>query len=1138
MGSSRFSILTPNCLRVEWAPDGRFVDEPSLFATARAGLSVPPPARCTVPDSAAEPVRLTGERLIIDYRPDGLPPHAARGGRGPALTVRLRESERASRDGYAPVEWSPGLVDDRNLGGAVESLDNRRGPDPGSTLAVGILSRRGWGLADDSSGHLLVDDWVACRDWLGYAKSGPDGSARIDWYLFMYGEDYGAALRSLALVSGPVPLPRRSALGSWFSRYWPYTSAEYREILRDYERYGFPLDMMVLDMDWHSASTDGRWTGWSWNRRLLPDAEALLSDLHAEGLKVSLNLHPAEGVGPGEERYDAFMRRLGADPGTRDRIEFDAGNKAYMRAIFDEMLAPLEAPEGDAGASAAPTTRAQGVDFWWLDWQQERFVRSVPGLTNLAWLNRLFFEHSRAGTPTQGRAEGWMLDQGVSRRRGLNFSRFAGLGDHRHPIHFSGDAHTGWEMLAYQVAFSLASAGSGCFFWSHDIGGHFGPRNDEALTRWIQFGALSAALRLHSARQQDLDRRPWLLAEPFRAAAKRAFDLRAVLFPSIYTAAWRSSQGAEPLLRPMWWDYPGCESAYTCPHQYMLGDDVLVAPVVSPGEGPDFVATRAVWFPPPNSADEDASAGAQSWFNLTTGEHVVVPAASPDGRYAWIGAAIDEIPVIARAGPPLFLQPATARMSGVAAEPTLIVRLFPPATVGPNPGPRRFERILYEDDGESDGYRRGEHGTTRVVATWTPTPGRSWRLHLEVAGTVGAYAEQPPRRRIVIEIGAAPERTDLGLRDMRESVTFEASVPMDAAADDERGARRRLEREMRRTRDSDDGARPRIPTLAGSAPRVEELERRAARLRAVDGIGVASVDPGPCAAPATGAARTLLIHPYAKPGETATVQIVDVLGRTESLMSEQTVEFTGAAQGGTEGDGPIGRGFVEIALPGDPWRALKLPPVGLVARRVAVVRTRDARGEAATFAQELLRAQRPVTLWLVHGPFSWDWRRPVTEQRAGPEPGSHEAAAWRGRDGHPVAPRVSVRGPAWACDLRRTLTNPGEVGASGLAYARALLVSAVRQPARIRIELPDKGEAWLNGRKVLTQDGAGAPIAWNPVVECELEAGENTMLVKCADGWGQWGFNVFVECESALAEVDQSGHGAEGMIEATGPRAG
>ena len=108
-------------------------------------------------------------------------------------------------------------------------------------------------------------------------------------------------------------------------------------------------------------------------------------------------------------------------------------------------------------------------------------------------------------------------------------------------------------------------------------------RIEEATVRWVQFGALSAALRLHSTRSADLDRRPWTYGPLAEKAMRKAFHFRSELFPYLYSSVWQSHTESVPLTRPMYLDYPGDEASYQASEQYMLGDAILVAPVVSPG---------------------------------------------------------------------------------------------------------------------------------------------------------------------------------------------------------------------------------------------------------------------------------------------------------------------------------------------------------------------------------------------------------------------------------------------------------------------------------------------------------------------------------------------------------------------------
>jgi alpha-glucosidase (family GH31 glycosyl hydrolase) len=106
------------------------------------------------------------------------------------------------------------------------------------------------------------------------------------------------------------------------------------------------------------------------------------------------------------------------------------------------------------------------------------------------------------------------------------YSRWGGLGNHRYPIGFSGDAHTTWESLAFQPYFTATAANVGYGWWSHDIGGHFGPADPELYARWVQFGAVSPCLRLHSTKDPLAERRPWAFPAEVFQAAKSAMQFR------------------------------------------------------------------------------------------------------------------------------------------------------------------------------------------------------------------------------------------------------------------------------------------------------------------------------------------------------------------------------------------------------------------------------------------------------------------------------------------------------------------------------------------------------------------------------------------------------------------------------------
>ncbi len=170
-------------------------------------------------------------------------------------------------------------------------------------------------------------------------------------------------------VAGRIPLPPRFAFGAWWSRYWAYSDQELDDLVRGFRENDVPLDVLVIDMDWHlndvqlkemhQTDQSGHglgWSGYTWNPLLFPDPGAFLKNIHEEGLKATLNLHPASGVQPWEAAYPAMAKAMGIDPSTQKYVPFDITNKKFAINYMDLLHHPLE---------------KQGIDFWWLDWQQE-----------------------------------------------------------------------------------------------------------------------------------------------------------------------------------------------------------------------------------------------------------------------------------------------------------------------------------------------------------------------------------------------------------------------------------------------------------------------------------------------------------------------------------------------------------------------------------------------------------------------------------------------------------------------------------------------------------------------------------------------------------------------------------------------
>ena len=545
-GENRLTLITPTLFRLEFAHDGKFIDDPTYFAYDRGSLL--PASEFRVRELGGNRYEITTSALRIVYEHDGFP----FGLHNFAAYYKLNGKEK---------KFTNRCIFRNNLGGPVETLDRVTGEIP---MQNGLLSRDGWYVIDDERSDLLVDGWLCPRDTKSHVQ---------DQYCFVYGNDYKAALADLGAISGRVPMTRKYIHGVWYCRYWDYTSEEFLSIIDGYEENDFPLDNLVFDMGWHTYDArigtghagSRSWTGYTWERKRIPDPGALIAEVHRRGVTVSLNDHPHDGIRPHEEMYAAFMADMGADPA--HPLLFDLGDRKYMETFFKH---------------AHHASEDMGADFWWLDWQQNYLYPEVRGYrsTSLQWINELYYRQTER--------------KGL---RGAGYSRWAGWGDHRHPIQFSGDAQANWEMLAFEVKLTAASGNAGCYYWAHDIGGFRGDPNPELTVRWTQFGALSAALRVHSTKDARLDRRPWISGERETAAMRRMYHMRSELMPYIYSSVWQTHSTMVPLNRPMYIDYGSDERAYENEQEFLFGDILLAAPIASPGEGADKTASQKVWFP-------------------------------------------------------------------------------------------------------------------------------------------------------------------------------------------------------------------------------------------------------------------------------------------------------------------------------------------------------------------------------------------------------------------------------------------------------------------------------------------------------------------------------------------------------------
>lgn len=631
------SVLSDGILRIACLPEGQEDVEPT-FAVKEPGQFRPVSVR-----RQGKWFRCQAEDVRVSFVQDGKPFSAANllveWGTTKQSGTPLRISNAQNNRGHGVRSWRPGMLDEENLGGPFQSLD----------LVHEAVSAEGTVAYDPMKGFdshvcspamlieqireairanpdIPIDDEPWFREWRNYLAGKPpeilkewpkqvrdcvqrirkfppgllsrsgltvllDDSLPWDpkesWvpgeqprtstvlYVVRYGSDYKKAVGLLTKLLGPIPEAPDWVLGVWFSCYREMGERDYAKEKAEFDRHGLPLDVVVVDTDWHKLF----WHGFDWNKKLFPNPERFAKWLRANGIRAAFNVHPTF-IPENDTRLPEFLKRTGvprniltmetAPPPPR----FFAGCQRLN--LFDKKQAMAY-----FGIFHKPIER-QGCDIWWIDGV---LVHPTTGRDATPWLNEMYatYTNRRPGMP-----------------QGLVLSRAHGLGAHRSTLLFTGDTHSQWAVLAQEAEMVAKSANSLMAYVSHDIGAFFGgspdwKKNqppDDLYTRWVQFGCLGPMMRPHS---DHGIREPWKFGKRAFEIMRTFFLLRKALQPYFVQLSKEAHRTGVSLCRPMYYEFPEDEEAYSARWQYMLGSAMLVAPVVTEDGFVTMWIPKGVW---------------------------------------------------------------------------------------------------------------------------------------------------------------------------------------------------------------------------------------------------------------------------------------------------------------------------------------------------------------------------------------------------------------------------------------------------------------------------------------------------------------------------------------------------------------
>lgn len=712
----RVAALTDDILRVRVARDGRFPEDASWAVPAemRARHVTVTPAADGFATRTLR-VRLTGGKLVVEdlagkvISADAIDP-VQLDGRGFTLRKAMPQSEHyfglgdktggLDRRGKSFVDWN------------TDAFGFSSSDDP---IYKSIPFFIGVGGQGGSYGILLDNSW---RTWFDFghreegvlAFGGPDGP--IDYYL-INGPSTAEVVRRYTDLTGKAPLTPRWALGYQQSRYSYMSADELRGVAERLRSDRVPTDVLWLDIDFQDRNRP-----FTVNQQTFPDLKGLIRDMGKDGFKVVTitDLHVAAVPGEGYAPYDS---------GT-------AGNRFVHRADGSVYVAPVW-----PGPSVFPDFTDAKVRDWWGGLFKQEVADGVAG----AWND--MNEPAIFETPTKtmpldnvhhiasddfaprdashaelhnvyGMQNTRATYDGLRKlkpdERAFVMTRASYAGGQRYSVTWTGDNSATWDHLKLSIQQLINLGLSGFSYAGADVSGFAGGPSPDLLTRWFEIGAFYPVFRDHSAKGTPRVE-PWVDGPEHLAIRRRFVEERYRLMPYLYQLAEQNARTGDPILRPVFYDYPSalsmsCDQSAT----FTLGKALLVAP------SPHMESPQAY----------DICLPAGGWFDYWTGKRAGTPQADTAGQIQSATQAtgqattkgdvvqekpqLDRLPVFVRAGTILPRQAVVQNTAETPAGP-LMLDVYPGDDC-------RGE--LYLDDGHSMAFEKGAFLRQAVTCTMTP----------------------------------------------------------------------------------------------------------------------------------------------------------------------------------------------------------------------------------------------------------------------------------------------------------------------------------------------------------------------------------------------------------------------------------
>jgi alpha-glucosidase len=535
-----------------------------------------------------------------------------------------------------------------------------------------------YGLFYDTAADCTFDLGRELDNYHGHYRYFVADYGDLDYY-FIAGATLADVVRRYTWLTGrPAFMPKWS-LG-YSGSTMTYTDApdaqeRLNEFLLRCEEHDILCDSFHLSSGYTSIGAK-RYV-FNWDRAKFPDPQGFVQNYRDHGIRLCPNIKPC--LLRDHPRF--------AEAETNGLLIRDEDGKPTMVQFWDEVGAYLDFTNPNTvnwwKTAVIESLLKYGVDATWNDNNEFEVWDPKARICGFGTPRRAV-ECKTLQTLLMMRASREAQREFVRASRPFLVTRSGTVGMQRYVQTWSGDNYTSWETLRYNIKMGIGLALSGVSNLGHDVGGFSGPRPDpELFLRWVQFGIFLPRFSIHSWNDDQSVNEPWMYPEitPYICDL---IKFRYRLIPYLYDLMWRAHRDYAPIIRPTFHDFPEDERCYAENDDLLLGENLLVAAVVEPGQ-----RARSIYLP--------AGSG---WYDFWNGDYF------QGGREIVLPAPWDRPPLLAREGSVIPLNVAEQHFLKRADQRGFCI--FPQRADG------RSGYECFEDDGESEAYRQGDYFTWRL----------------------------------------------------------------------------------------------------------------------------------------------------------------------------------------------------------------------------------------------------------------------------------------------------------------------------------------------------------------------------------------------------------------------------------------